>query len=176
MKWTAFLKQEIENNRKATLALLDKVDDADLAWRPSTGQNWMTMGQLLKHLTFGCGFGIRAFVTGDWTLPDGRKAEELSKEEQMPTAEMLPTITSVDEAKRLFAEDIKLAIEMIDKTGEEDLQLRAVTVPWNPKEKEMLGWMVHEMIQHLHQHKGQLFYYLKLQGKPVSTPDLWGGF
>jgi len=32
------------------------------------------------------------------------------------------------------------------------------------------------MIQHLNQHKGQLFYYLKLQGKPVSTPDLWGAF
>lgn len=176
MKWTAFLKQEIENDRKATLALLDKVDDGDLAWRPSTGQNWMTMGQLLKHLTFGCGFGIRAFVTNDWTLPDGRKIEDIPAEEQMPTAEMLPTITSVDEARRLFAEDIKLAIEMIDKAGEEDLQLRAVTAPWSPKVKESLGWMVHEMIQHLHQHKGQLFYYLKLQGKPVSTPDLWGGF
>jgi hypothetical protein len=27
---------------------------------------------------------------------------------------------------------------------------------------------------HLAQHKGQLFYYLKLQGKPVNTTDLWG--
>ena len=25
-----------------------------------------------------------------------------------------------------------------------------------------------------HQHKGQLFYYLKLMGKDVSTGDLWG--
>jgi uncharacterized damage-inducible protein DinB len=31
------------------------------------------------------------------------------------------------------------------------------------------------MVEHLNQHKGQLFYYLKLQGKPVKTPDLWGG-
>ncbi len=30
------------------------------------------------------------------------------------------------------------------------------------------------MIEHLKQHKGQLFYYLKLQGKPVNTSDLWG--
>jgi hypothetical protein len=157
MKWAAFLKQEIENDRKATLALLDKVNDGDLAWRPSTGQNWMTMGQLLKHLTFGCGFGIRAFVTDDWTLPDGRKIEDIPAEEQMPTAEMLPSITSVDEAKRLFAEDIKLAIEMIDKAGEEDLQLRAVTAPWSPKVKESLGWMVHEMIQHCTSTKASCF-------------------
>jgi hypothetical protein len=30
------------------------------------------------------------------------------------------------------------------------------------------------MIQHLERHEGQLFYYLKLQGKPVNTVDLWG--
>jgi hypothetical protein len=30
------------------------------------------------------------------------------------------------------------------------------------------------MLGHLTQHKGQLFYYLKLQGKPVNTGDLWG--
>jgi len=29
------------------------------------------------------------------------------------------------------------------------------------------------MIAHLVQHKGQLFYYLKLMGKDVSTADLW---
>ncbi|MDE0394080.1 MAG: hypothetical protein OYK82_04805, partial [Gammaproteobacteria bacterium] len=31
------------------------------------------------------------------------------------------------------------------------------------------------MIWHLAQHKGQLFYYLKLQGKPVNTMHLWMG-
>jgi uncharacterized damage-inducible protein DinB len=31
------------------------------------------------------------------------------------------------------------------------------------------------MIAHLAQHKGQLFYYLKLMGKEVNTSDLWGG-
>jgi hypothetical protein len=30
------------------------------------------------------------------------------------------------------------------------------------------------MVGHLAQHKGQLFYYLKLQGKPVNTAHLWG--
>jgi len=176
MKWTAFLKQEIEHNRKATLALLDKVDDSDLGWKPSTGQNWMTIGQLLKHLSDGCGFGVRAFVTSDWTLPDGRKPEDIPAEEQMPSAEIMPTVSSVDEARRLITADINLAIAMIEKAGEEDLQLRAVSAPWDPKMRESLGWMVHQMIQHLSQHKGQLFYYLKLQGKSMSTVDLWGGF
>jgi hypothetical protein len=30
------------------------------------------------------------------------------------------------------------------------------------------------MVEHLAQHKGQLFYYFKLQGKPVNTGHLWG--
>jgi hypothetical protein len=30
------------------------------------------------------------------------------------------------------------------------------------------------MIGHLAQHKAQLFYYLKLQGKPVHTGHLYG--
>ena len=43
MNWTEFLKQEIETNYKATLGLIDKVDDNNLAWKPETGANWMTM-------------------------------------------------------------------------------------------------------------------------------------
>lgn len=37
-----------------------------------------------------------------------------------------------------------------------------------------LGVRMIQMVDHLKQHKGQLFYYLKLQGQPVKTGDLWG--
>ena len=37
-----------------------------------------------------------------------------------------------------------------------------------------LGHRLLGMIGHLTQHKAQLFYYLKLQGKPVNTMHLWG--
>jgi len=174
MNFTAFLKQEIENNYKATCGLLDKVDDDDLAWKPQFGDNWMTVGQLLKHISEACGYGCKAFVTGDWTLPDGRKMEELPAEQMIPKAEMLPSIGSVEEARKLLAEDVKLALTMVTQAGEDQIRLHLVAAPWAPETKQPLGWMIHEMIQHLNQHKGQLFYYLKLQGKPVSTPDLWG--
>ena len=176
MNWTEFLKQEIEAANKATLGLLNKVDESSLAWKPASGNNWMTVGQLLKHLTEGCGSGCKAFVTGDWTLPDGRKMDELSAEEIMPTAEMLPAVKGVDEARKLLGEDIALAYKMIEQAGDDDLNGRMVVAPWAPNDMRTLGWMLHEMIQHLNQHKGQLFYYLKLQGKSVGTPDLWGMF
>ena len=38
----------------------------------------------------------------------------------------------------------------------------------------VLGRRLLQMVEHLNQHKGQLFYYLKLQGVPVHTGNLWG--
>lgn len=94
----------------------------------------------------------------------------------MPTAEMLPSVRSVSEARELLARDINLAMTLIEQTPETDFSHRLVAAPWAPRVEQPLGWMVHQMIQHLNQHKGQLYYYLKLQGKAVSTADLWGEF
>lgn len=45
--------------------------------------------------------------------------------------------------------------------------------PWDPTEM-LLGHRLLQMVDHLKQHKAQLFYYLKPQGKPVNTAELWG--
>ena len=176
MNWKEFLKQEIETSQKAVLGLLEKVDESKLDWKPQSGNNWMTVGQLLKHMGEACGYGCRAFITGDWTLPDGRKMDELPAEQMMPSAEMLPSVASVNEAREILAKDLNIALAMIDRTTEEEFAHRLVAAPWAPQIEQPLGWMIHQMVEHLNQHKGQLFYYLKLQGKPVTTADLWGSF
>jgi hypothetical protein len=38
----------------------------------------------------------------------------------------------------------------------------------------ILGHRLLQMVDHLKSHKAQLFYYFKLQGKPVHTGHLWG--
>ncbi len=174
MNWTQLLKAEIETTYKSTAKLLDRVDPDRLAWKPESGSNWMTVGQLLKHISDGCGAACKAFVTGDWGLPPGVKMEDLTPEEMMPPAEKLPTIGSVDEAKRLLAEDKVLAIRMIEQVGENDLANKDVAAPWAPNASYVLGRHLLQMVQHLDKHKAQLFYYLKLQGKPVNTGDLYG--
>ena len=73
----------------------------------------------------------------------------------------------------LLEADQKVALAMVAKAGEKDLGTRTVPAPWNP-EPRLLGLQLLHMVQHLQQHKGQLFYYLKLQGKPVHTGNLWG--
>ncbi len=174
MNWTELLKNEMQSVYETTALLLDKVDPGSLDWKPANGSNWMTTGQLIKHIGNACGAGCKGFVSGDWGLPPGKKWEDLSPEENLPPAEKLPAVASVDEAKRLLAEDKAIALQMIAQAGETDLANKEVATPWAPGVSMCLGWHLFRMIQHIDRHKGQLFYYLKLQGKPVSTADLWG--
>jgi len=174
VNWTQLLKSEIESTYASTARLLDKVDPDSLAWKPATGGNWMTVGQLLEHITYACGTTSMGFVSGDWGLPEGMKVEDLKPEEMLQPAENLATAGSVEEAKTKLAEDKILALQMVDQAGEDDLANKEVAAPWAPTVKELLGRQLLHMVRHLDGHKAQLFYYLKIQGKPVSTPDLWG--
>lgn len=173
MSWTELLTREIEAHYAPTERLIDMVEDDTLNWKPSTGGNWMTVGQLLKHLGESCGAPMRGFVTGDWGMPEGVDRGELTMEEMLPPAEKLPTIDSVAAAKELLAEDRRLALEMVGQAGEERLTHDTAQAPWDSRDM-LLGHRMLQMVEHLASHKSQLFYYLKLQGKPVHTGHLWG--
>ena len=126
MNWTELLKSEVESSYKAAGKLMDKVGADTLEWKPATGENWMTVGQLLKHISDACGTPAKGFVTGDWGMPEGMKVEDLSPEQMLPPAGKMPAIGSVDEAKRLLAEDKVLTLRMIDEAGEDALANRQV--------------------------------------------------
>jgi hypothetical protein len=168
MNWTKLLEGEIEGTYRATDGLMQLCEGLPLAWKPATGSNWMTTGQLLHHLTNACGQCCRGFVTGDWGMPKDAKPEDMT-----PPAEKMPSVASVAEARRLLADDKSVALRMVREVGEKDLDGKMVGAPWNPK-PQPLGLQFLQMTQHLASHKSQLFYYLKLQGKPVHTGSLWG--
>lgn len=168
MNWTDLLKSEIETTYHAAEGLMKLVDKDKLSWKPATGSNWMTTAQLLKHMTEACGHCMRGFVTNEWPMPADAKPDEM-----LPPADRMPAAKSVDEAVRALAEDRKVALEMVAKAGEKNLASKQVAAPWDPTPKA-LGQQLLSMVGHLGQHKGQLFYYLKLQGKPVHTGTLWG--
>ena len=172
MEWTDLLKNEIETAYRSTENLLDLVDPDALDWKPSTGSNWMTTGQLLKHITEACGSAFPGFVTGDWGLPEGTDVSDLSPEDMLPPADAMPSIDSVAEAKRALAADKQLALTMLGEVSGAGLE-KATAAPWDPNDVP-LGHRLLQMVEHLKQHKAQLFYYLKLQGKPVNTTHLWG--
>ena len=73
----------------------------------------------------------------------------------------------------MLAQDKARALALVDEVGEEGLSSKTMAAPWDPTPKP-LGQHMLDMVAHLGQHKGQLFYYLKLQGKPVTTWTLYG--
>jgi len=173
MRLTDVLKQEAEHRYAVTEALIRLVDPGELAWKPTMGRNWMTLGQLLKHCSEACGAGIRGFVTGDWGLPEGKTFQDLPPEQMLPPAEALPAVETVEQALALLAEDRQLALRFLDQAGEEKLLAHRCRAPWGGPELTLFQQLLH-MVDHLDAHKGQLYYYLKLLGRSVNTSHLWG--
>lgn len=171
MTLTDVLLHEAELTYGLTEKLFRRVVDSELSWRPATGKNWMTVGQLLMHCArFGCGRAVQGFVRGDWGLPEGSRLEDLSAEQHVPPVAAPP---SVEQALGLLAKDRDTALSCIAEAKEADLLTKIFVAPWGGREVSLFQHLL-QMIAHLSQHKGQLFYYLKLIGKDVNTRDLWG--
>jgi uncharacterized damage-inducible protein DinB len=173
MHWRQLLTDEIEYGYGVADKVMAMVDGDKLDWKPETGSNWMTTGQLLKHIASSTGPSFVGIITGDWKMPDGVDMAEMKPEDMLPPAEALPSADSVEAARKELADDKKLTLEMLSKVSDEDLDVKPAPVPWDPR-PVIMGHRLLSMVLHIMQHKGQLFYYLKLQGKPVNTNDLWG--
>ena len=171
MDWTELLKSAIAENYAAADRLMGRVGDDDLGWKPATGDNWMTTGQLLEHMTSACGATCKGFVTGDWGLSDGASFEDMPPEAMLPPAEAMPSAASVAAARKALAEDKKVALAMVEKAA--DRMDDPTPAPWDPRPAP-LGQQMLGMVIHLGTHKNQLFYYLKLQGQPVNTMHMYG--
>ena len=172
MKWTDVLERRMDEVYHATQGLVDLVDEDELEWKPETGSNWMTIGQLLRHLTIACGAPCMGYVTGEWGLPEGMSYKDLFPEDRLPTAEELPSVTSVAEARKGLAADKQIALDMVAEAGEDALASKEVAAPWD-RAPQLLGYHLLGLVAHLAHHRDQLFYYLKLQGKPVHGGHLY---
>ena len=90
------LLAEAETVYALTEKLFRQVTDSDLSWKPTTGKNWMTVGQLLMHCaSFGCGKAVQGFVRGDWGIPETAGPEPLDATQHVPPAEALTSVESV---------------------------------------------------------------------------------
>ncbi|HPR87979.1 MAG TPA: DinB family protein [bacterium] len=173
MIWKELIARELEEAFRVSAQLFDLVQESDLGWKPATGSNWMTTAQLLKHITESCGGSFKGLLTGDWGMPEGVDMSQLPPEEMLPPAEKMPAVGSVAEARQLLAADQAAALRFLGTASEERLATTMSTVPWDATEM-LLGHRMLQMVEHMKQHKGQLFYYLKLQGRPVHTGHLYG--
>ncbi|TVP75683.1 MAG: DinB family protein [Gemmatimonadales bacterium] len=171
MKLFEILKQDAAGMYHATEQLMQMVDTLD--WKPSSGSNWMSTAQLLHHCAHSCGMPLNGFVNEGWGVPEGQSVDPGSDGEMVPPLEDVPAVTSVDEALALLSADRELCMEALSGVSDERLLTERSAAPWGGPPRTLFQHCS-GMIWHLGQHKGQLFYYLKLQGKDVNTMHLWG--
>jgi hypothetical protein len=172
MSLSDVLQQDAEGMYHATRGLFRKVKD--LNWRPATGSNWMDTAQLLKHCTQACGSTIHGFVEQGWGVPASEAPSGDEAVGMVPSLEELPRVSSVEEALDALEADRLLCLRTLEGVDDERLLNERSVAPWGGPEMTLFQHCS-GMIWHLGQHKGQLFYYLKLQGMNVGTFELWGG-
>ena len=144
-------------------ATLIRMVPADkLGWRP--GPKFMSLGQLINHLTEPIGDGLRCLITNQWPFtPD--QMEEGMKLENLPSC-------NVEQALERLGKDKALLREVLDGMSEEDFAQMPVSTPWGWKGK--LEVMALSFREHFTNHTMQLFLYLKLLDLPVNTATLYG--
>jgi hypothetical protein len=160
MTKSEFYKVAMESVRPAE-KLIGMVPADKLDWKP--GPTFMSLGQLVCHLSDGLGGGFETLLSAKWPSPEEMEAG--MKLENMPSC-------GVQEALGKLEKDKKVLRTALDGISEADFTNRVVSVPWGWKAKlEILGL---SFLGHFNNHKMQLFTYLKLLGLPVNTETLYG--
>ncbi|MGD0697445.1 MAG: DinB family protein [Terriglobia bacterium] len=133
-----------------------------LDWRP--GPTFMSLGQLICHLSDGLGGAIELLLSGNW--PPGEEMEKGMKLENLPSC-------GVQEALEKLEKDKEVLRKSLEGVSEEDFANKVVTVPWGMK--GTVERMSILFLEHFTNHKMQLFTYLKLLGQPVNSDTLYFG-
>ena len=146
---------------RPTSKLIGMIPTDKLNWRP--GPTFMSMGQLIYHLTAGVGVDLDTMLNNKW--PPAGEMEAAMKLENLPTC-------GVQDGLERLEKDNQILRKTLDGITEADFANRVVSVPWGWKGK--LEIMAVNFLGHFTTHKMQLFTYLKLLGLPVNTETLYG--
>jgi len=139
------------------MAPADKLD-----WRP--GPKFMSLGQVVCHLSTGLGTELRVMLTGNW--PTMEEMDKGMRQENMPACTPAEALANLGKDKTTLR-------EILAGVSAEDFAQKVVSVPWGAKGK--IEQMALYFREHFTNHKQQLFTYLKLLGLPVDTTTLYGG-
>jgi uncharacterized damage-inducible protein DinB len=147
---------------KPAATLIRMVPADKLEWRPASG--FMSLGQLVCHLTEPIGDGVRCLITNHWPF-NTQEMESGMKLENIPSC-------TVEEALGRLEKDKTILREVLSDLSDEEFAQKPVSTPWGWKGKlEVMAILFRE---HFTNHKMQLFLYLKLLGLPVNTATLYG--
>jgi hypothetical protein len=161
MKKDDFYQYSLASFRPAE-NMLNMIPSDKLDWKPAP--NFMSMGQLIFHLSDGIGTELRMAINNSWPKP-----EEMSGP---PELGKMPSCNAQEAIARLEKDKATLQ-EILSNVTEEEFANKIVSVPWGWKSN--LERMALDFREHFVNHKMQLFTYLKLLGLPVNTETLYFG-
>ncbi|HZD04099.1 MAG TPA: DinB family protein [Longimicrobiales bacterium] len=145
------LLEHLERYRAITLQVFDLIDEADLAWRPSSAQ--YSLGQQLLHIAQAEDLWAHGLFEGDWNYERVRFPRELP---------------STGEMKAFFAGVRAFTLERI-RTIEPGALGEVVDIPGSPEEQSLRSYLWFLLEHELH-HRGQVWAYLRAMGR---TPPFY---
>lgn len=153
----------IEGYYKAARGLIKLTPGDKLDFKPMDGL--MTVAQVLKHLATCLGASLSMALNNSWPdVPEG---------EMLPPAEKMPKSNSVEEALKEIDGDWALLGQEFEKITDGEFNGNKINVPWMPYPMTLLEYMMQAM-EHLSNHRMQLFIWLKLSGEKLHTGHLYG--
>ena len=153
----------VEGIHKAARGLIQLTPENKLDFKPKEGL--MTIAQILEHLTTCLGDALSMAVNNTW--PD------IPEEEMLPSAEKMPKSNSAAEALKEIDKDWELLNQEMENITDGEFEQNKINVPWMPEPMTLLEYMMQAM-EHLSNHRMQLFIWLKLSGEELNTGHLYG--
>jgi hypothetical protein len=142
--------------------MLKMIPPDKLEWKPAP--NFMSMGQLICHLSDGIGTELRMAIDNSWP-----QREEMTGPPELGN---MPSC-NVQEAMAKLEKDKTTLKDILAGVTEEEFAGKIISVPWGWKSP--LERMALDFREHFVNHKMQLFTYLKMLGLPVNTETLYFG-
>jgi DinB superfamily len=158
---TSALFSKIEEQIERTIHLIGFVPEADLAWRPPIAESW-SFGEVLGHL-LDCLAGLCAVLYA--VHPE--QLAHFTELRNLPVNHMCGP-----EEARLRAASYRCHLDQgfaVLRDADLGRKLPTIFVP----EGEVVMTLLLGNLEHLVNHKHQLFMYLKLFGVGVGTPELY---
>lgn len=153
----------VEGIYQAARGLIKITPDQKLDFKPKEGL--MTIAQILKHISGSLGEGLSVAINNTWPT--------ISPDDMLPSADKLPKSNSAAEALQEIEHDWELLKQVFEKITDGEFNQNKINVPWMPQPMTYVEYMMQAM-EHLSNHRMQLFIWLKLSGEPLNTGHLYG--
>jgi hypothetical protein len=155
----------------ATRGLIEKAPGDTLDWRPDP--SFMKLSAVLHHVANAVGSLLRDVMNDEWEYRVEGTGGDAGGSAGLPPADAYPVVKSVKEAREMIDADWKMFEERFARIDENTFNNQVCKIPWMAPGTTLKEYML-LTVEHLSNHRMQLFMYLRILGVKVDTTNLYG--